>query len=59
MSPSLTSMYYKDKLQALADVFGTTDIDLDDECLLVKGIRYPIVNDVIVLVEPAKYRSVG
>jgi SAM-dependent methyltransferase len=55
LTPSLTSTYYKNKLPALADVFGTTDVDLDDECLLVKGIRYPIVNDVIVLVEPAKY----
>ena len=55
MSAILTSTYYKDKLQTLAEIFGTTDLELEDRCLRVAGSRYPILNDVIVLVEPAKY----
>jgi SAM-dependent methyltransferase len=55
VSLRLTSTYYQDKLGVLAEVFGTSDVQLEDDCLLVSGNRYPIVDDVIVLVEPAKY----
>lgn len=49
--------YYQDKLEVLAEVFGTPDILLEDDCLRVAGTSYPIVNDVIVLVEPGKYST--
>lgn len=39
----------------LADVFGTGDVSLEGGGLRVAGKSFPIVNDVIVLTEPAKY----
>jgi SAM-dependent methyltransferase len=47
--------YYADKLETLSAVFGTPDVRLEDGCLRVAGACYPIVDDVIVLVEPGKY----
>jgi ubiquinone/menaquinone biosynthesis C-methylase UbiE len=55
VSQTLTSSYYKDKLDILADIFGTTDVGLEDGRLVAAGTSYPIVNDVIILVEPSKY----
>jgi SAM-dependent methyltransferase len=52
---SPTTGYYEDKLEILADVFGTSDVGLEDGCLRVAGTSYPIVDDVIVLVEPGRY----
>ena len=52
---SPTTRYYEDKLEILADAFGTPDVRLEDGCLHVAGTSYPIVNDVIILVEPGKY----
>ncbi len=47
--------YYQNKLSSLRRIFGAEDIVLADEFLLVKGRRYPIVNDVIVLLDPSQY----
>ena len=55
MSATLSSTYYKDKLKLLAEIFGTSDVELEDGSLRVAGARYRILNDVIILVEPAKY----
>jgi SAM-dependent methyltransferase len=47
--------YYEDKLETLGEVFGTPDIGLEEGSLRVGERRFPILNDVIVLMEPAKY----
>lgn len=48
-------MYYKDKLETLRDVFGSNDVNLNTECLIVDGCTYPIVDDVIILLGPEQY----
>lgn len=47
--------YYKNKIDQLSDIFGTVSIELHDSHLLVAGRSYPIVDDVIVLLEPEHY----
>jgi len=47
--------YYADKAAVLADVFGAKQVDIDQQSIVVDGNRYPIVDDVIVLLEPGKY----
>jgi len=48
-------MYYSSKLESLRDLFGTDEIRLESNCLIVAGHIYPIVNDVIILLEPHQY----
>ncbi len=48
-------MYYQNKLDSLKDVFGAEQIQLELDCLWVDGRAYPIVDDVIVLLEPSQY----
>jgi SAM-dependent methyltransferase len=45
-------MYYKSKIASLADLFGTPDISVTETALRVGPKTYPIVNDVIILIEP-------
>lgn len=47
-------MYYSDKLQALKEIFGA-DVRLGNDHLIVRGRRFPIVEDVIVLLDPCQY----
>ena len=49
------SSYYANKLEFLRDILGVEDIRLDGEVLVVGAQRYPIVDDVIVLLSPDKY----
>ena len=46
--------YYRDKLESLRDIFGT-EVALHDDKLSVGGVFFPIVDDVIVLLDPAQY----
>jgi len=46
-------MYYRNKIESLQNIFGTTDLELQANSLRVGTIRYPINNDVIVLDSPA------
>jgi SAM-dependent methyltransferase len=48
-------MYYSDKQPALTELFGTADISLLPGALVVKGVKYPIVDDVIILSGEAEY----
>ena len=48
-------MYYEDKLDSLRDIFGSPELELGKDCLLVGKKRYPIVDDVIILLEPDQY----
>jgi len=49
------SGYYADKLASLRDMFGTTALTLEPGWLQVGERRYPIVDDVIVLLDPDQY----
>jgi SAM-dependent methyltransferase len=46
--------YYSDKLETLKDIFGIQDVILSDDHLIVDGRRYPIVDDVIIALEPSQ-----
>ena len=48
-------MYYENKLETLRDLFGTNDVALERGTLRVGSSRYPIIDDVIILLEPAQY----
>ncbi len=48
-------MYYSNKIASLKDIFGTDDLALEPECVVVGNKRFPIVNDVIILLEPSKW----
>jgi len=50
-------MYYGNKIASLQNVFGSADIELTDKSLRVGGRYYPIVDDVIVLLDPAEERT--
>jgi SAM-dependent methyltransferase len=47
--------YYQDKLASLQDLFGTSVLQLSDDRLTVGGRTYPILNDVILLLDPSQY----
>jgi SAM-dependent methyltransferase len=47
--------YYSDKLSALCDVFGTERVEIEDASIVVDGVRFPIVDDVIVLLPADRY----
>ena len=49
------SGYYADKLASLGDIFGSVNLTLGEDWLQVEGRRYPIVDDVIVLLDDAEY----
>ena len=48
-------MYYTEKLESLKDIFGTEKIEIRGNELIVKNTIYPIVNDVIILLDPSQY----
>ena len=47
--------YYQNKLGVLGDIFGSPDVLLEKDCLVVVGRRYPILDDVIILLNEAEY----
>ena len=48
-------MYYSNKLDILVDIFGAKNIKVEKECLTVNDKKYPIIDDVIILLDPAQY----
>ncbi len=48
-------MDLRDKLASLKDIFGAGDIFLEADRLVVDGKSYPVVDDVIILLEPEQY----
>jgi len=54
-SKFIDAMYYSNKLDILMDIFGTENIKVEKECLTVNDKIYPIIDDVIILLEPAQY----
>src|SRR5260370_24673468 len=53
--PDLDVSYYSDKTEVLADVFGVDRVEIEKASILVDGIRYHIVDDVIVVLQPDRY----
>lgn len=47
-------MYYRDKLDTLRDLFGTEDLTVAPNGLRVRERVYPILDDVIILLEPER-----
>ncbi len=47
--------YYSDKIESLKDIFGTPDLALESDKLIVEGVYYPIIDDVIILLDPEQY----
>ena len=54
-SKFIDAMYYLNKLDILRDIFGSENIKVELECLTVNDKNYPIIDDVIMLLEPARY----
>ena len=48
-------MYYDDKISTLRDLFGAQTVTLANDSLTVDGQCYPIIDDVIVLLEATQY----
>ncbi|MCI0488597.1 MAG: class I SAM-dependent methyltransferase [Blastocatellia bacterium] len=48
-------MYYSNKLESLKDIFGSNDVRLEPDRLVVNGRGYPVVDDVIILLDPGQY----
>ena len=48
-------MYYADKLESIGDLFGSRKIVLENDRLVVDSHAYPILDDVIILLEPSQY----
>jgi SAM-dependent methyltransferase len=56
IAPSIESTsYYSNKLESLKDIFGASTVELGDEVLIVDEHVYPIVDDVIILLDPSQY----
>ncbi len=51
----IESSYYSDKKAVLADLFGANQVEVEQSSVVVDGRRFPVVDDVIVLLEPDKY----
>jgi SAM-dependent methyltransferase len=47
--------YYSNKIESLKDIFGTEDIVLEKQNIIVKGHSYPVIDDVVILLDPSQY----
>lgn len=47
--------YYEKKIDSLKSIFGSDDIYIEPGMLCVGKERYPIIDDVIILLDPAQY----
>ena len=50
-------MYYENKIEILSQIFGTPEIELGETSLNVSGRAFPIVDDVIILLQPHQFPS--
>ena len=48
-------IYYANLLEELKDIFGANSLEITSEGVSVDGVTYPIIDDVIILLEPAQY----
>jgi len=54
-SKYIDAMYYSNKLDILEDIFGSKNIKVELGCLTVNDKNYPIIDDVIILLDPDQY----
>lgn len=47
--------YYSNKIETLMDIFGTKDVVLAKQCITINGHSFPIVDDVIVLLNTSQW----
>src|SRR5260370_7276769 len=47
--------YYSAKAAVLADIFGANHVEVERSVVVVDGARFPIVDDVVVLLPPDRY----
>ena len=47
--------YYSNKLKLLKDIFGTEDVITDNQNVIVNGHPYPVIDDVIIILDPNQY----
>lgn len=50
-------MYYSNKIHILKDIFDSDHIELKKDLISVNGTSYPIVDDVIILLDPSQYSA--
>ncbi len=50
-------MYYDNKIETLSEIFGTSEIELTELYLNVSGRIFPIVDDVIITLQPHQIPS--
>ena len=48
-------MYYDNRLESLRDIWGTQDVVLKSDSVVVRDRAYPIIDDVIILLDPHMY----
>jgi SAM-dependent methyltransferase len=48
-------VYYASKLHILREIFGSDDVELFQDSLKVNGRTYPIIDDVIIMLDLAQY----
>lgn len=48
-------MYYASRIETLKDLFGATDVTVAPDSVTVDGRVYPVIDDVIILLDPAQY----
>ncbi|MFP4474771.1 MAG: class I SAM-dependent methyltransferase [Desulfatibacillaceae bacterium] len=48
-------MYYEDKIDSLAEVFGAGVVRVFEDRVEIDGRTWPVVDDVIVLLDPSRY----
>ena len=51
------SALYADKIDLLRDIFGATEIELGPDWIVVDGKKFPIIDDVIIALDPSRYPS--
>jgi SAM-dependent methyltransferase len=47
--------YYSDKSAVLAEIFGADRVEVERSSVVVDGVRFPVVDDVIVLLQADRY----
>ncbi len=48
-------MYYENKIEILCDLFNNKNIKLNEHSLIVGKMKFPILDDVIILLDPVQY----
>ena len=54
-SETISPSQLRDKLDSLRSLFGTDDVSVEADALNVMGRRYPVVDGVIILLDPSQY----